>query len=312
MEVQERLPLRQQLWTVIHHGRGLTGHAFNFLLVIVILLSLSIIPLEFLPAISTYHRTLIGIEIVTTAFFTLDYILRIYAAPERMKYVFSFYGIVDLLSILPFYLGFLGTQYIRAFNLLRVIRLVRFGEIDAAAESDELAVMKDGVGLLEGEQVEYVVSRHPIHLFFGSLGPLASITAALAILIFFPPHPATFSVAGTVFLFAMLLLWRAWLDFSYDVIYVTTYRLIFQNQHLVGRSINQVNYHGITNVKPYYPSILSYLIGYGSIKVETAADLPGQIELTTVRNHERAAHKIMQKCFEQGGSQPSQSPPKPA
>lgn len=293
----DRLVLRKQLWRVLHHGHGLTGHAFNFLLVLFILLSIAILPLEFLPAFTRYHGTLLLIEIIVTSVFTIEYLLRVWAAPSRMRYIFSFFGVVDLLSILPFYLGLLGTQYIR---VLRLVRLLRLGEIEAAAAADEEDTMEHGIGIVEGEQVQHVITHHPVFLLYSCLPPLLSTTAALAILFLFPPHPITVTVSATLFLFALLFLWKAWLDYSYDVIYLTSRRMIFQNQHILGRSINQINYHTITNVKPFYPSIVSYLFGYGSLGIDTAAgDVPGHMELHIVRHHEKAAHLIMCKCFEE-------------
>ncbi len=295
-KAEERDALRKQLWNVMHHGRGHTGHAFNFILVLFILISLAILPLEFLPTFSRFHGALSIIEIITTSVFTLEYCLRIYAAPARLRYAFSAFGIIDLLSILPFYLGFLGTQYLRA---LRLIRLLRLGEIEAAAAEDEEQVMEEGIGLISGEEnVEYIVTHHAIFLLFGCLPPIIATTAALVLLFLLPPGPIGLTVSITLFLFALLFLWKAWLDFSYDVIFITSQRMIFQNQHILGRSINQVNYRAITNVKPYYPGIVSYLIGYGSLVIETAAgDQPGRMELHVVRDHEKAAHHIMHKCF---------------
>ncbi len=283
----------------MHHGRGHTGHAFNFLLVVFILVSLAILPMELIDFFSQYHRALYIVEIVITAVFTVEFILRLWAAPQRWRYIFSFYGIIDLLSILPFYIALFGTQYVRA---LRLIRLFRLGEIEAAAAGDEEQVMEEGIGISGNEEnVEYVVTHHPILLFIGALPPILLSTAALAIILLWPPNPVTLTIALTIFLFSIIFLWKAWLDYSYDVIFVTSDRMIFQNQHILGRSIHQINYHSITNVKPYYPSLISYLIGYGSLVIETAAgDQPGRMQLHMVRKHEKAAHCIMRKCFQTG------------
>lgn len=293
---RERSIIRSQLWKVLHHGRGHTGHAFNFLLVTFILLSLAILPLEFAPAFRPYHGALATIEIITTSVFTLEYVLRIWSAPRRLRYIFSFFGIIDLISILPFYLGLIGTQYVR---VLRLVRLVRLGEMEAAAAEDEETAMEEGIGIVPGQEtIEYIITHHPIHLFLNCFPPILITTAALTVLLLGAPTMITVTISVTLFLFAILFLWKAWLDYSYDVIYLTSKRMIFQNQHILGRSINQVNYHAITNVKPYYPTVISYLLGYGSLGIDTAAgDSPGHMELHIVRAHEQAAHRIMQKCM---------------
>lgn len=294
----EKKAMREQLWNVLHHGRGHSGHALNFLFILFIILSLAILPLELTESFAHVHGILLTLEIITTSVFTVDYLLRVWAAPNRWRFVFSFYGIVDLLSILPFYLGFLGTQYIRA---LRLIRLVRIGEIEAAAAEDEEEVMEEGIGVVGNESVEYIVTHHPLYLFLGCLPPTIATTAAFVVLFLGPPNPITISVVVTIVLFALLFLWKAWLDFSYDVIFVTSKRLIWQNQHILGRTIDQINYHAITNVRPYYPSVLSYLCRYGSLIIETAAgESPHHLAMSMVRDHEKAAHRIMQKCFTAG------------
>jgi voltage-gated potassium channel len=66
------------------------------------------------------------------AIFTIEYLLRIYAAENRAKFVFSFYGIVDLLAILPFYLAsavdLRTLRLLRMFRLIRILKLVRYHE----------------------------------------------------------------------------------------------------------------------------------------------------------------------------------------
>lgn len=286
--------LRTQLRVVLHDGRGRLGHAFNFLLVVLILVSVAILPLELLPTYHMFDQSISIVESVIIALFTVEYVLRIYSAQNRAAYIFSLWGIVDLLSIIPFYAGFFGTEYIRAFRLIRFFKL---GEIDAAAAAQDADTMEKGIGLVEGEQVEYVVTKHPLYLFVGCIPPTIAASFAIGILLVWNGHNIAISIATVLLLFAFVLLWKTWLDFSYDVIYLTNYRLIFVNQDLLGRSINQMNYSSITNVKPFYPSILSYLFRYGSLIIDTAAEHPGQVSVSMIRRHEAAAHAIMQKCF---------------
>lgn len=285
---------RQHMWAILHDGKGRLGHAFNFVLIALILVSVALVPLEFLPAYRSYAQVVHSIEAVLVALFTVEYVMRIYAAPSKWQYIFSFFGIVDLLSIVPFYSGIFGTEYVR---ILRLVRLFKLGEIEAAAQGDEVETMQREIGLLQGEEVQYVVTKSPVTLIFGVLPPIVSIIFGLGILLTFEGY-APLAISVVLFIFALIFLWKSWLDFSYDVIYVTNYRLVFQNQHILGRSINQVNYPSITNVKPYYPGPLSYIFRYGSLVIDTAAENPGQIGLHTVRHHEKAANIIMQKSYE--------------
>ncbi len=288
-----RIQRRQRLWAVLHHGRGRIGRALNALLALLIVFSAAIIPLEWIIGFNEYAGIVHVVEGVIVGVFTIEYVLRVYSAPRRLRYVASFWGIVDLLSIAPFYAGVFGTEYIR---LLRLVRFLKLGEIEPSAHSDQGRWLQRGIGLLEGERIEHVVTKHPLVLVLGCIPCVVSVTAALSAFILAESNPIGIAIGVALLSFALVLFWRAWLDYSYDVIYVTNLRLVFQNQHLLGRSINQVNYVSITNVKPQYAGVFSYLFRYGTLIVDTAAEHPGQIGMTMVRNHEKAAHEIMRQC----------------
>lgn len=291
---EKRQIFRKQLWSVLHEDKGRLGHALNFVLVLLILVSVAILPVKFLSTSPAFNFSLDIIEAVIVAVFTVEYLLRIYAAPNRVRYIFSFFGIIDLLSIAPFYSGVFDSEYIR---LIRLIRFLKLGEMRAGAEADEEDVMQKGIGLVEGERVEYVVTKHPLFLFVNCISPMIAISFAVIVLLLSDGNLIGIACGVSLLLLALLLLLKIWFDFSYDVIYLTNYRLIFHNQHLLGRSINQVNYPSITNVKPFYPNALSYIFRYGSLVIDTAAEHPGQISIGMVRRHEDAAQIIMQKCF---------------
>lgn len=290
---EKRRIMRMHLWGILHDGKGRIGKIFNFGLIILILISVALIPLEFIPGFRHFDEYVHILEAVIVSLFTVEYLLRIYAAPHRIAYIFSFFGIIDLLSIMPFYAGIFGTEYIR---IVRFIRLLKIAEIEASAQQDDVSTMQKDIGLMDGEEVQRVITKSPIVLILGMIPSFVSLTFGLGIILTFQGYVAI-SIGVSLFLFSLTFLWKTWLDYSYDVIYLTNYRLIFQNQHLLGRSINQVNYISITNVKPYYPNPLSYVLRYGSLVIDTAAENPGQIGLHTVRKHEQAAHMIMEKCF---------------
>lgn len=129
---QEKLrKWRRIIYIVIFRTDTRAGKAFDVGLLIVILFSVLMASLE---SISTFNRHFArGIKIAEwfiTACFTIEYILRIYSSPNRRKYIFSFYGIIDFLSILPSYLGLVvnRSQYfvvIRSLRLLRVFRILQ-------------------------------------------------------------------------------------------------------------------------------------------------------------------------------------------
>lgn len=306
---QKREINRQALWDVLQHGHGRAGTVFRLILITLILVSSALVPLEFLSRDRSSHTIIAIIEAVVIGLFTVEYFLRVYSAPHRWKYIRSFFGIIDLLSILPFYAGLFGWPFIR---LVRLVRLLKLGEVSGVPEAADVtdARMRKGIGLVEGETIEYIVTKSPVALMIGLITPLLSLTFGLGILLL-GSGPAAIAASVALILFAIVFLWKTWLDFSYDVIYVTNMRLILQNQHLFGRSINQVSYNAITNVKPYYPNPLSYILRYGSLIIDTAAENPGQIQLHTVRCHEQAGHFIMGKTVaaQHGGSVIAPQPP---
>ncbi len=129
----------------------------NFVFQMVIVVSLLVISLETLPDISPKTRLfLYWAEVVIVGMFTLEYIARIYAAPKKLGFIFSFWGLVDLLAILPIYLLIFGIDYnllvlrtLRLMKLARIIRFVRFNKsfrrlslaLDIAKQDFVLAIM---------------------------------------------------------------------------------------------------------------------------------------------------------------------------
>lgn len=123
--------LRNKLYTIIFHSDTPGGRKFDVVLLWLIVLSIAAVFLESIASVRQHYRQLIvAAEWFFTISFTIEYILRVYSSPSRFKYVFSFYGIIDLLAILPGYLGLLipNVQYllvIRALRLLRVFRILK-------------------------------------------------------------------------------------------------------------------------------------------------------------------------------------------
>lgn len=110
-----------------------SGRLFDGFIQFLIILSLVAYAVETLPALQPEHEAILrALEVFTITVFTLEYIGRVWVASKKTDYVFSFYGIIDLLAILPFYLSnYVDLRYLRAFRLLRLLRvlkLVRFND----------------------------------------------------------------------------------------------------------------------------------------------------------------------------------------
>lgn len=119
---------KEKLHEVIYGTHTQAGKAFDIVLLILIVFSVIIVMLESLPRFDVkYHRFLDISEWIVTILFTIEYILRIICINKPKKYIFSFFGIVDLLSTIPKYLSYfvVGSQYITAFRALRLLRVFR-------------------------------------------------------------------------------------------------------------------------------------------------------------------------------------------
>ncbi|MGF1635533.1 MAG: ion transporter [Cyclobacteriaceae bacterium] len=122
------------------------GKLFDLVLLIFILMSVLVVGLETIPEIQGRAHKLLRIsEWILTILFTLEYFARIYAVKKPLKYIFSFFGIIDLLAILPSYLSlfFAGSQayiVIRIFRLLRVFRVLKLAHFLGEAEILKVAL----------------------------------------------------------------------------------------------------------------------------------------------------------------------------
>ena len=106
---------------------------FSWLIASLIIYSVICFSIETLPGLSSATLSFLHYsEIAVVAIFTLEYIYRVISSPKRIKFVFSFYGLIDLLAILPFYLAFaidLRTlRLIRFLRLMRVLKLARYNK----------------------------------------------------------------------------------------------------------------------------------------------------------------------------------------
>lgn len=131
MPQSESSAFRDKLHEVIFEADTPEGKAFDVILLILIAASVLTVMLESIEPLQRQYAALFTVvEWMFTIFFTIEYLLRLYCVLRPMKYATSFFGIIDLLAILPSYLAlFLPTaQYfliIRAFRLIRIFRIFK-------------------------------------------------------------------------------------------------------------------------------------------------------------------------------------------
>lgn len=123
--------LKKDLYTIIFKADTPAGKAFDIGLLIAILVSVGIVLMESVDKYSiNYIKFFLYAEWGFTILFTAEYIIRIIISPNKRKYIFSFFGIIDFLSILPAYLSLVFTGVhslviLRSFRLLRVFRIFK-------------------------------------------------------------------------------------------------------------------------------------------------------------------------------------------
>ena len=114
---------------IVNNNDTVAGRVFDGFIFFLIILSLFTFSLETLPDLTDEQREYLHYsEIVISILFTIEYVLRIVTAEKKTSYIFSFYGFIDLMAILPFYLVFLGVDLyvIRALRVLRIVKLTRY------------------------------------------------------------------------------------------------------------------------------------------------------------------------------------------
>ncbi|WP_159651608.1 ion transporter [Vibrio atypicus] len=184
-----RNSLRHHLYVIIFGTHTPAGRAFDIALIVAIIASLLVLILESLPNVmSEWSQELRYIEYTFTALFTVEYLLRLYCSPKPKSYATSFYGVVDLLAILPTYLAliFPGASFMGVIRLLRVMRIFRILKL--------VRYLQDSNILLRS----LLMARRKILIFFSTVGILVTIFGAL-IFVIEGPHNGFTSIPKSIY-----------------------------------------------------------------------------------------------------------------
>lgn len=137
-------PLLKKIYRVIYFSDTRAGKIFDIALLVLILASTGIVMLETVPKMDAkYHEWLFGAELTITGIFTLEYLLRIFSVKDKHEYIFSPLGILDFLSIFPFFLS-LFFPVMHFFIIIRILRLLRIFRIFNLAD-----YMHDGTYIMD-------------------------------------------------------------------------------------------------------------------------------------------------------------------
>ena len=154
MAAKEYSAWRKKMHDIIYEADTPSGKLFDIILLILILLSIIFVMIESVRGLSpkVYDLLYIG-EWIITIFFSIEYILRIISVKKPWNYIFSFYGIIDLLSTIPLYLSFIlaGSNYlltVRALRLLRVFRILKITRYIGESNKLKIALLQSRAKIL--------------------------------------------------------------------------------------------------------------------------------------------------------------------
>mgnify|MGYP001573268672 FL=1 len=119
--------IKKKIRAIVEDNTTKKGKYFDYFIQLIIILSLISFSLETLPNISKEFRLVLEkFEFISIVIFSIEYVLRVLVTKKPLRYIFSFYGIIDILAILPFYLNrFLDLRFLRAFRVFRIFRALK-------------------------------------------------------------------------------------------------------------------------------------------------------------------------------------------
>ncbi|MBE7516791.1 MAG: ion transporter [Chloracidobacterium sp.] len=162
--------LRERLYEIVFEAETPAGRFFDITVIALILISLVAVFLESVRSIrDVYLDELHIIEWILTVLFSIEYVLRLISSRRPFRYVFSFYGLVDLLAILPSYISLFvpGTQYLLTIRVLRLLRIFRVLKLSKYVSESRVIV------------AALRTSKHKISVFVVAILSIAIVVGSL-------------------------------------------------------------------------------------------------------------------------------------
>ncbi|MCP9758602.1 ion transporter [Aquitalea sp. S1-19] len=131
MEQEPLIPLqgwRRKLYIIIFEADTRAGRSFDIMLLLIIVASVLSVMLESVASVREHYGPQLQLlDVAFALFFTVEYILRLVCVHKPMRYAKSFFGVIDLLAVLPFYIGLFipGSHFLADIRILRLLRLFR-------------------------------------------------------------------------------------------------------------------------------------------------------------------------------------------
>jgi voltage-gated potassium channel len=163
-------PLARRVYRVVFEHQTPEGRAFDLALIIAILASVAVVMLESVAGVrSRYGDVLRLLEWVFTVMFTVEYAVRLWCVTRALRYARSFFGLVDLLAVLPTWLSLVipGSQALATVRVLRVVRVFRI--LKLAQYVGEARVLATALRAARYKIVVFLITVLSIVVVVGSL-----------------------------------------------------------------------------------------------------------------------------------------------
>ena len=207
-----------RLKNIIEKTDTKAGRFFDLFIQALIVISLVTFTIETLPDLSNSFRQILSIvETVTVIIFTAEYLLRLSVTDKKLKFIFSFYGLIDLLAILPFYVAkgvdLRSIRIFRLFRLFRIFKVLRYSKAIQRFRKAFTSVKEELVLYMIATVFLLYISAVGIYYFENSIQPekfksifdgLWWATATLTTVGYGDVYPIT--VGGKIFTFIILLI----------------------------------------------------------------------------------------------------------
>jgi hypothetical protein len=207
--------------------------------------------------LSIFDKTIITI-------FTVEYFIRAWAARNPFRFIFSFWGIIDLLALLPFYINQYGLEIplviILIFRSIRLLRIFKICNTDQCQDYKRSHI-SSSINLFKDEIIENVINHHPSVFIFRLISPMILNSFGLILLYFSSESLFSIIIPSILFLSSFIIYWFMWNNHNYDILIITNKRLIFHDKELFGAKIKDFNYESITNIAPSNIGIWNNIIG---------------------------------------------------
>ena len=118
--------MRKKIHYYLNDTKSKTAIGIDIFIYTIILITVIDHGIQTMPSMKKYHQILEDWEKIPIILFSIEYLLRVYAAPNRLKFIFSFWGIVDIIALIPYYFGLPAD--LREIRVLRFLSLLRYDE----------------------------------------------------------------------------------------------------------------------------------------------------------------------------------------